>query len=539
MANKQSVPATVRGGGALRGGVKNVTLTASVKRELPVNNTLEAVISGAGMAKAGVGYYDKYLQKQQQYKADQLMQENRLMLQNAQSEDEFDSTLKNFETSFKGQFAEDEQGKNFWGKNGAELLGIHRRDAKRILASKQGDFAKTGLTVALMENQKRLASSVGDKGALLLDEGLSDIAETPFLDDGEKEDYRKGFIRNGVLNWALNDPKAALEYAEKNMPEGDDKVALKNRLVEAEKLRERVIKVAEEEDARKQKIGDYWQQMKIWAEKERGNINDAEFFVMTAEDDKDGLWALREEKTSTPLGQLYRTARRLGKGEKISAEEARDAGNFLISAYKQDKMSLDEVADLQEKLMNSVVNGSDKGQFFDSKAAELADLVLMPDAENNESGEKTLDEFMEKKAKLAFEINDIYKAKKEALAGVFLEQGGKMTPVYDRRISQQALRETRDELGLVENGGDAVSFGSLKRLLGNYFVSGGESDVWQRFCDEAPYADDKKALFKRIAADVERKVLAYPQFDTYAEVENAGLEKGEKFYLRGRLAVKA
>ncbi len=537
MANRQSVPGMSTGGGMLRSGMKNVTAITNVQREMPVNNALDMVIGVAETAKAGVDFYKNYQQDAQGYKADELLQENREKLQNAQSEEEFDNIYKNFESTLHSHFGEDRWGREFWGKNGSRLLDAHRKDAERIKAGKQFDFGKSSLTSALMDNQNLLAGSAGDKGTLLLDKGVADIEATPFLDAGEKNDYRNGFIRNGVLNLALNDPEAAAAYAEKNIPESEGKEALRSRLAEAGKLRDSVIKEAAEEEERRQKISDYGQLMNLWAEKERGNISEAEFYVLTAEDDKDGLWGMREEKTQAPLGMLYRTVRKMGGGEKISAEEARDAGNYLISAYRQNKIGLDEAADLQERVMTAAADKTAARRFFDNEAAGLADRVLLPDVDAGKGS--AADMFMDKKARLALEINDIYNAKKEMLAGVFQEQGGQLTPAYERRISKQALRETREEMGLVENNGEPVKFGALKRILAGYFTAGDDKAVWQRFYEEAPYADDKTALFRRIAAEEERKILAYPQFDSYAEAEAAGLEKGDKFYLRGRLAEKA
>ena len=93
-------------------------------------------------------------------------------------------------------------------------------------------------------------------------------------------------------------------------------------------------------------------------------------------------------------------------------------------------------------------------------------------------------------------------------------------------------------MGIVENTGAEVSVSGLKRVLKNVYTGNDEREVWRRFYAKAPYAEDKKALFKQIAAEEERRELSYPQFDTLAELEDAGLLRGEKFYFKGRLAVK-
>lgn len=537
MANKQSVPGTALNGAMLRTARQNTPIPVEIKRELPTNNTLDIAIGLTEGVKKASSFMIDYTREQQAYAADEMLQNNRQQLKAANSPEEFEQLANTIEDNMRNYFMDSAEGKEFWINNGDRLLNAHRRDVGRIREQKNLDFAKLSLNDSLAQNQNLLAKSSGSKGELLLDRGLKDINTTPLLNDDEKLNYRQGFVRNGLLNLALNDPDMAISYADKYVDAGDEREALKQRLTDAKKLREDALQKTEAEGKRKQEISEYGQQLSLWAEKEKGNLSEAEFYVLTAEGNDDSLFKANEEITSAPLKTTYQLIKKMSNGETLSAVEARDAGQALVSAYQQKKIGLNEVADLQEKLMSAAVDKSLAEKYFNKGAYMLADKAFLPDVEVN-AGDEIAEAFMEKKAQLMFEINDVYNAKREMITNVFLEQGGQLTPAYERRFNQQALRETRDELGLMENSRENLSFGALRRLVKNFYTGSDEKGVWQRFYDEAPYVDDKKALLKKIAAEEERKELSYPQFDNFAEVEAAGLEKGEKFYLRGRLAVR-
>ena len=146
-------------------------------------------------------------------------------------------------------------------------------------------------------------------------------------------------------------------------------------------------------------------------------------------------------------------------------------------------------------------------------------------------------ELMEHKAKLAFDIYQNYYGRKTALAEEFTAQGGQMTPAAAKKIGRQALAETAAELNLKETPGDAPSFVELRRTLKSSYSGSGERRIWERFAKEAPYAEDKTAVMRRIATEEQKRELSYPQFETYDEVMQAGLAPGDRFYFKGRLAV--
>ncbi len=538
MANRQSVPGAGLGGAMLKTGIKNTPIPVEVERVVPENNTLGMIADAAEGAKNALAFMEKYKKNQATYEADQLLQHNRAQLQNASSAEEFEQVANSIEDSMKSYFSDDAVKKDFWLNNGDRLLNAHRLDVARIKEQKDFDFGRESLNNSLAENQKILATASGDKGRLLLDSGLTDIAATPFLSDEDKEIYRSGFVRNGILNLALNDPDTAMAYADKYVPAEKGRDELKQHLAEAKNLREAALQKVAAEQQRVDDINEYGKQLSFWAERERGNINDAEFYVLTAEGNDGALAKASEAKAATPLKTTYALIKKLSQGETLSAEETRDAGLALVSAYKQNKIGLEEAVDWQNKVLAAAADKSLAAKYFDKNAYALADKVFLPDIDVR-AGDTAAEEFMEKKAQLMFEINDVYNAKREALTNVFTEKGGQLTPAYERRFNQQALRETREELGLMENVDSNLDFGTLRRMMKNFYTGSDENAVWQRFYNEAPYADDKKALFKKIAEEEERRELFYPQFDTFAEVEAANLAKGEKFYLRGRLAVKS
>ena len=55
---------------------------------------------------------------------------------------------------------------------------------------------------------------------------------------------------------------------------------------------------------------------------------------------------------------------------------------------------------------------------------------------------------------------------------------------------------------------------------------------------KAPFVEDKKKLFKSIASNIRKRELKYPYYDSLEQVNKSKLSKGDKFYYKGRLAMK-
>lgn len=535
MANRQKVPAMGGSGVMALQPARAVPVPVGMKREYAGNGMTEFLSDAADVAGLALQKKKKVDFENMNYETDEVLQKYRAQLSNAKSAEEFDMIAKTAEDDLKSRFSDRFNGPEYWSERGQDILRENRRDVEKMRQRKNIDFGKDSLNEMLANNQNMLAHTSGQKGSILLDRAVAEIDATPFLEGEEKKQYRDGYLKTGILNLALNDPDKARTMADKYLPDVRDE--LKKRIDSTQALREAYEK---EENARRQReadIAEYNQAFSYWKAKEEGSINPAEFYVLTADNKPDTLWGERENRSATPLSDAYRIIKKINSGNKLSAEELRDAGNSLISAYKQNKMGLEEVGELQNQLMLAEGDKSFSGLLFDKDVDELADKVFMPDVEAGGNSPIAQD-FMEEKAKLAFQIYENYYSKKTALADEFAEQGGQITPALEKRFRKQALEETRAEMGIAENTGGEVSLSGLRRVLKNVYTGNNEREIWRRFYAKAPYAEDKKALFKQIAAEEQRRELSYPQFSSLEELEEAQLLKGEKFYFKGRLAVK-
>ncbi|MCM1324637.1 MAG: hypothetical protein NC218_10985 [Acetobacter sp.] len=531
MANKQTVPQTSGSGVMALQTVRSTPIPVGLKREYAGNGTTEFLAKAAETGGEALEKKKEIDFEQMRYETDEVLQKYRVQLRDAQSAEEFDAISKSAEDDLKNRFTDRFNGPEFWFKNGRELLKANRTDVEKLREKKNFDFGKASLNEMLATSQNMLAHSAGDKGEKLVSRAVDEIDVTPFLSDEEKTQYRQGYLKTGILNLALNDPDKAVGLADKYLPEFSGE--LKTRIEQTRLLNEKYAKQVEEERLREKEIAAYQQAFSYWQAKEEGSLKPAEFYVLTAEDDADVLWGTKEYRSAAPLAEAYQTVKKINRGERLSAEEVRHIGNNLIAAYRQNKLSLDEVGTLHSQLMLAEGDKSFSGMLFDKDVDALTDRVFLADEDVDD------DAFLEAKAKLAFQIYENYYSKKTALADEFAEQGGMITPALEKRFRKQALAETKAEMGIMENTGDDVSFAGLKRLLKTVYSGRNEREIWQRFYAEAPYVEDKKALFKRIGAEVERRELSYPQFDTLAALEEAALPKGARFYFKGRLAVKA
>ena len=63
-------------------------------------------------------------------------------------------------------------------------------------------------------------------------------------------------------------------------------------------------------------------------------------------------------------------------------------------------------------------------------------------------------------------------------------------------------------------------------------------EIWKKFISKAPFVEDKKKLFNSIASTIKKRDLKYPYFDSVSQVNKSDLSKGDRFYYKGRMAVK-
>lgn len=534
MKRKQTLPTVELGGVGVLKEIKTRDLPTA-KYEIPENTALETLSKGVSSIQGALNLKKKMDEDGMKTETATVLKQYRTQMRNATTEEEFNSIAEASEQDVSTRFLDRFNGKGYWNDNGERILTAHRKDVENLRQLKMADFGKNSLRGMLAENQELLAYSAAASGEGILTRGVEEIEKTPFLSVDEKVKYRDGYLQTGILNLALNDVEGAARMADKFFPASNE--GLKMKISEAGALRQQAEKAFLENQRREMSLQQSNKVFSLWREREEGRITPAEFYVMTAEDDADVLWGDKEIRSRTPLADAYRIVKRVNSGEKLSAEDVREAGNLFISAYRQKKIGLDEVGAWHNQLMLSQGDKAVSGMLFDKDIDSLADRVLLPDLSVAARGANTTD-FMEQKAKLAFEIYENYYSKKTALADEFIAGGGQITPALEKRFRRQALEETREEMGLKENIGGELNFADLKRLLRNVYTGYNEQEIWRKFYEKAPYAEDKKALFKQIAIEEQKRELSYPQFDTLAELEAAGLETGERFYFKGRLAVK-
>ncbi len=536
MANRQTVP-----GAGLRGAlnlqeVRTQPTPLGEELVLERNNSADAVqivtdTAAALAEKQRLSEYQRYAME-----ADASLQNYRNAMMAAETPAALEEIAKTAENDLAGRFNAPEfnksYGADFWKKHGDKLIAANRADVRKIKEEKAPEFGRASLNSLLADTQNMLTNVSGGKGGFLLARGAEEIAHSPFLNEAEKQQYRDGFLKTGILNLALSDPDAATAAADTYLPEAGD--TLKQQIGEVQKLREAQAQKQEEEQQEQAELAAFDKARKLWQNLEQGTINPAEFYVLNAENGEDTLWGLKEERSPIPLAEAYRAVRKMSGGEKLSAAEVRNAGNCLISAYKKNELPFDEASALSDQLMQA--QSAQFSGMFDREADAFIDRVLGPDA-TGDWRRSDIRPFMEHKAKLALNIYQTYYGKKAALLEQAAAQGMSLTPVTERQFSRQALNETKETLGLKEHSGAPLSFGTLRQALRETYRGSEEGEIWQRFFREAPNAEDKKSALVKIASEQQRRELGYPRFNTYSELERAGLEKGDKFYYKGRLAV--
>ena len=505
MSNKQTLPNTKLEGVFLRKKVASSALSDDVMN-FDDESGLEVVSDVANLAKNMLNQKRKVEYENNRVMADALLQSYREQLGQVDNEDDFDNIAKMAEDDLKSQMDNGFWSREFWEDNGDNIIEANRRDIANLRMIKEKEFGRNSLNAFLDNNQNMMIKASLPKANLLIDSGIDEIDNSLFLDDEEKKVYKNKFLRSGLLNLALNNPEDALVRA--NKYEGQDKDDLIDKINKTKVLRDEAIKKQEEKAFREREVGVFNRAFGLWEAKESGAISDAEFFVLNADDDKNLLWGMNEVRSSQPLVEAYKIIKKANGGIELSVDDIKNAGNYLIGAYKNKDIGVNKASFIQNQIVVS-----------------------------NEGGEVS-NIFMNEKAKLAFDIYENYYGKKLALTEEFKNKGGVITPAIERKFGMDALAEIRDELSLRDGGDNVVSFGELNSSLDKSISSSGKKEIWQKFVVKAPFVEDKRKLFNSIASDVRKRELKYPYFDSINQLSNNNLSKGDKFYYKGRMAVK-
>lgn len=536
MANKQSIPSSNLKGVFIKDDLRSVPIPVEKRREFAGNGTVETLSLMVGASGELLNKKRDYEIEKRKIQIDQDLYNYRQRLNDAKNPEEFMDISKGMETDLRDKYQGDFWGKEFWDLHGKKIVEANASDVEKIRQNKQIEFGKKSLNEMLALNQNILVNSSADKANFLLAKAVDEIDNSVFLSDEEKKTYRDGYLKTGIVNLALNDDVEALSQAKKYFDNDQNLIAEIN---ETRKLKEKVWQQKNEEEKHQKHLSDITNITSLWQEKARGNISDAEFFVLTRDINKNLIWGDRENRSNYPLIDVYKLVKKMNGGERLSYDEVELANNHIISAFNQKQIGVQDAISWQNQIFMGQMDKNSSELVFDNRADELADLVFMEDVEYDEKMSDEASKYMEQKAKLSFDIYENYYGKKMALTENFQAMGGTVTPAMERKFARQAIEETRDELGLKQNVGDRVSFSELNQILKKQYAEVDSNVVWKRFYNFAPYVENKKEFFRTIASEERRKVLNYPYFESLDEVENAGLNIGDKFYFNGRLATKS
>ncbi len=477
--------------------------------------------------------------------ADMSLKATRQALENAQSPEQLNEIVKNNDKILAAQFDGDVNVIDFWKNHGDEILAANQNDTRKIIAKKQIDFGKQSLNSMLADNQNLLAETQDElKADKLLQMGTVEIQNTPFLNEKDKETYRQEYLKTGILNLALHNPDAADKAVDTYFNDETLKSALKNHIQQTKSLNADFLNKEQQKQSRLTDINRLSDLQNLWQKKERGEISPAKYFVLAQNVDAQNsltgrVWGDTEQRSDTPLTETYRLVRKMNEGAQLSPQELSDVSNYLVNAYRQNKLGFEETAALQNQLIAAQVDKNTADLMFDKEIDVLADKAFGADvAASLTRGDVVAKILMEDKAQFALNLYQNYYAQKTALTSALLQNGGQLTPLTEKQISRTALDNVTNDLKLkINNSHEAVSFGELKQALQSAYSGTDVLPIWKKYAQTAPYSDDKIETMRQIARDMQRKELSYPQFNSYEELMNADLAPGDKFYFKGRLAV--
>ena len=531
----QDVASMQRGGGLLSENVGKVLKPVGLKRYVAGGEYLDTLANTLKKSAEILEEKNDIEEQNNMLETDNVLKNYRQRLQESNSLEEFDEIAKSIDVGVKEHFNSSSAGKSFFEKHGNSILELNKKDVVKLRELKEYEIGKKSLDMMLANSQNILTEANGSKADTLIERGVERINQTCFLDENQRDEYRRNFLKNGVLSLALSDGKKAREEAVKYQGDVGDDIFEKIDEIEKIKLKEQEnLKI---QNKRKDYVGRFGEAVNLWQMKERGEIGEAEFKVLAMEHD-DYLWGENKDNKNydEDLSNAYKIVRKLNNGDEYEVEELNNLSNFLMKAYRNKKISFDEVANFQNQLLAMESDRKTKERLFDSGVDEFLDNVMGGDSFGGKVEEKIS---MEEKAKIAFQLYDAYWGKKLALSESFLMQGGSLTPKVERVFKRRALDEIKNEFGYKENIGGKFGVRELKTVLNQIYNGSQKEDIWKEFYKLAPFAEDKVSLLKNIAKRQSNLEMYYPRFDSWAEVLDADLAQGDIFYFKGRLAKKA
>lgn len=268
MANRQKIaPMGLAGVMAQRG--LQTTLTVPGKRFVAGNGGLET----AGLlVDAGKKMAEERLETEKQRQAMEAaasLRASRQAMEAAETPEQLREIATTAEKSLPAQFGSENSGKAFWQEHGDKILEANRADTAKIAAMKQADFGRNSLRSMLADNQNLLAETAEPVQAeKLLEMGTGEIERTPFLTPEDKQFYRDGYLKTGILNLALNSPETAEAAADRYFPGDND--GIKARIAETRRLNEEGAKRQQERERQRSYLAAYGDAQSLWQKRERG-----------------------------------------------------------------------------------------------------------------------------------------------------------------------------------------------------------------------------------------------------------------------------
>lgn len=523
MANKQSLPQVNLKGAELQQRIDRKVLRQYAEQEHNVgdeNFNLTLVHS----IKDAVEYQQKQINDDEyRLRASWLLNNYRQGLSATQNADDFENLATKADKLIQAGF-DDADGKKFWREHGQKILDNNKIDTEKLREIKQREFGKNALNQLLFDAQNMIA--LADNGSQYFHLADERIKQSAFLSDDEKNAYRQQFYKNGILNLALKNSDEAENMRGVYLPNDEE---LKNEINTIRDLRLKSEMKRQDEMKNQDDFENLKQGILLWQKKEKGELDEASYYVLSK--GRKNSYEMNDINAKE-ISDTYQMLRQINDGKKLSNADMAQANYGLVKAYKDGKISFDEVQFAQNFLLDKRTDSEDGSDVIIS---DLTDKILISDTDEKSDEAKV---FMEEKAKLALKLYDVYYKKKKSLVeGVINEYGyADAANLYD--CAHKASDAISKGFGF-KIGHDNVSFSELKQMVHNVYKGRHSDKIWKEFVKQAPFSEDKKLLLKQLATAEQRYELNLPRFETWQEVKEAKLEAGSQFYFRGRLAVKA
>ena len=434
MANKQTIAAPHLGGQNLLQQVHSSSTYPVLKRESEDDFMLSTARMMMNAPKKYFKQTNTIKNDNLRLKADTVLNVCREQLYQAQTDDDFNEVVKNTPLMLESCFDGSDDEKKFWQEHGANLLNAHQLDVKNIRVQKNGEFEQNNLNQMLNETQKVLGETTIQDAENVLEQGVSAIDCTEYLNDDEKKVYRQKYLAGGILNLALQNSEQAERALQQYLPNDE---ALKMKIAKVRELQIADQKKAQEKQLYAQKMSALYDAVQLWQRLEKKQINPAQYFVLSQIEGEVPMLEDDGKYLQTPIAAVYR-AMRQNKGEKIEAEQIREWQNYLISAYRQKEMDLDDVAWLQNNLLSKSYTGQ---SVLDEEICMIADKNF-----GNDKDERTTDalNFMEKKAKFVFGILPDYEEKLSELTEDFTKSGAYLSSGMKKYLAHKAAKKVAE-----------------------------------------------------------------------------------------------